>query len=801
MLELIKSTKKIGVTLSLIMLCACSGKDERQADYLSKAQQLFNDEDIVKAEIEVKNALQINGDNGDARYLLAQIMEKKKNWQQMYGHLKYVIDMDPQHVRANVKLAQMYYKNQRYEDALKHVEAVLEIEPNNADAHMLNGSISLQNGELDRAVHEANRALSVEPDHVGAISLLTEVYKQKDPSRALELIQDSLKTLGKDVTLQLIKIDLLESKGDVDSVVATYKELIEQYPNSYILHYRLVESLKKYRRFDEAERVIQEAIKAEPDDIKLKMWLVEFVMQNEDIAQAEAILKDFVVKEPDVVDFQFALAAMYAKSKKVLEAKEVYHQIISHYDEGAEGLRARNKLVTLAMLDSDRKRAEALIEEILAVEKENTQALMMKARLALVDQDTKTAVANLRIVVKNSAKPIEALRLLAKAQKSIGAHNLALDNYRQLLSLNPADIEALVGAAALELRFGNGTEAEALLDAALRQDAEHSEATRLLVAVYAKQKRWDEGLAKAEKLIADPFTEAMGHFLMGRLLLATEELDKIDSAIEALKTSLAIQPSGIQSLGGLLEAYRQKDDMKTAAEYLELHVKDFPQHVHAHRWLYEITSRTDASHGIDILKDAIKHNPQNVGLQVILAKAYERTEQYELALNSYKAGLELSPSDTASMLGMANVLRIMGDYVGTEQMYQRILASQPDARAVEIASNNLAMLYVDELQSEENLQKALELANKLDGVENVHFLDTLGTINSKLGRDQMAISYFKSAIRLGGDGDVHYRLAEAYYKVGELALAKNELQQATDKGVDSKHENGLQQLMERLNDT
>ena len=118
-----------------------------------------------------------------------------------------------------------------------------------------------------------------------------------------------------------------------------------------------------------------------------------------------------------------------------------------------------------------------------------------------------------------------------------------------------------------------------------------------------------------------------------------------------------------------------------------------------------------------------------------------------------------------------------------------------------IGAHNLAMLYVDELQSEENLQKALELANKLDGVENAHFLDTLGTINYKLGRDQMAISYYKSAIRLGGDGDVHYRLAEAYYKVGELALAKNELQQATDKGVDSKHQNGVQQLMERLNDT
>ncbi len=785
--------KSLAVAALISLALGCSGGKERQAEYFSKAQALFDQGNVVKARVEVRNALQIDANYPDARYLLALIYEREKNWQQMFANLRLVVELDSGHIGGNIKLAQMYYANRAYPQTLEHVEAVLQLEPNNPDAHMLKGSVFFRNGEHDEAIREAHLALNQQPGHVGAISVLTEVYKAEDPERALAIIGDGIDKQSQNATLKLLKIDVLETQGDIDGAIEVYQQLAQEYPENLLFHYRLVNLLEKHNRIDEAESVLRNIVKSKPENVKLKLWLAQFLSGQRDLELAKTTLQAFIQRQPDVVEFPLALAKVYVALKDFDSAKTIYRRIVADYEGGAESLSARNRLVALALAQNNRQEAETLLNEILALEDENSEALLTRAKLALADNDTKTAITSLRIVVKNQSKPIEALTLLAKAHQNVGALDLALDNYRQLISVEPDNSSALSGAAGIELSLGNLDEAENLLNLALKLDPDNLDATRMLVAAYSNQQRWEQGMAKAELLISQPQSQALGYYLKGRLSLAQEDFE---AATTAFKQTLTIESRVIEALKGLVQAYRNKGEHAAATAYVEGHIEQFPDQIHAYELLAGLYRAENPSKAIEVYQQAIEISPQSGSLYRGMGATYAGVGMPEKALETYRQGLDVNADDIALLLLSAAQLKDLQQYAQSEQLYKQVLAIDPDSV---IAANNLAMLYADYLESPKNLDTALELTRKLNGIRQPVFLDTLGWVNYKLGRYQSAISYFQSAIELDqSNGVLHYHLAKAYLGEGKPELAKAQSELALTKGIGANNEAELRGLLAEL---
>ena len=62
-----KRAAALGLAVSMaVTLAACGGGEERQAEYLSRAQEHLDAGNLEKARLDVKNALQIN--DKSARY-------------------------------------------------------------------------------------------------------------------------------------------------------------------------------------------------------------------------------------------------------------------------------------------------------------------------------------------------------------------------------------------------------------------------------------------------------------------------------------------------------------------------------------------------------------------------------------------------------------------------------------------------------------------------------------------------------------------------------------------------------------
>lgn len=759
---------------SVVGLAACTGGEGRQAQHYERAQQFFDNDNFDKARIEIKNVLQINPEHAAGRYLLALISERERNWQKMFTNLYLAVELNPQHVPSRLKFGQMLFANKMYDKVLEQADAVLASSVDNPDAWVLKGSVFFRQGKLDEAIRHAELALKEQPGHVAAISLLAAVYSDEEPERALAIIGDGISLQTHSATLKLLKISLLVRQGQVEQAISVYKQLLKDYPDNLLFHYQLVRLYQQHDYVDAAEELLREIVNTKPENSQLKLWLAQFLADNRNPLLAQTTLEQFIIKQPDNFALQFALGQLYAGTGDRDKAETVYREIIQRDVKGADSLIARNKLIELSLLANQRAQADSLLAEVFTIEPENTEGLITRAKILLFEKKNKTAIADLRTVLRNKPDSIEALMLLAQAHEKDGALDLALDNYRQALVVKPRHEQALYHAARMAFSLGQLDSAEALLHSLREMRPQHADASRLLVELLSKQQRWDEAHLEADGMLFDPKSLAMGHYLKGRVYFSQR---KYPAAIQSLQQALEVEPGIIEALRFLIDAYGISEREREGLAYLNTHLKNHPDHAHAHELLGAYHHKTGRfSEAFAAFKEAIALAPGRPSAYRRLGALHISRGEWQQAGQTYTQGIVSNPDESRLKVLLASVYSQTGDYQKARGIYESLLAEHP---SMQQAANNLAVILAEHMPNEENLRSALQLAESLRESRHPAFLDTLGWVNLKLGNTSRALSLLESSVALGGDGpQYHYHLGMAYYQESQLVKARQHLELA-----------------------
>ena len=781
------SFSKLGKTsavllLSSAILVACGGGEERQAEYLERAQSYYDAENYDKAKIEVKNVLQINPNNADARYLSGLIAESDKDLRAAFGNYNAAYQADKTHIKAINKLASFYVMSRDLDSATEKVNEALAVDPQNADALNMMAVIYASQEKQEEAILKAQEAISIDPGHVQANGLLAALYAKDNPDLAMEVITKGIANQSKNESLKVLKLRLLMSQGKRDEAVAMFKELIAEYPDKLFYNMQLINfylqdaSMSEEDRKDLAEKTLKELVAAKPDQEQPKLWLAEFTIKNRSKTEGIALVKAYLDADPSLEKMRNLLAELYISEQDFDAAKSLYQKVVQEDPESVRAIDARNKLATIAITRGERDAASNLLEEIFKLDAENSDALLTRAKIKMVDKKGDEAIADLRIVLKNDPESAEALGLLARAYETTGAVDLALDSYQRLLAIQPNNMVGMLGAAKLLVAKNENAEALTIMEKAAKIDAANPEVGQMLSDLYSREQRWDDALSASAKLIENERSKALGHYLQGRIYLRSKNYD---SALKSLQESLQLEPSGVETLSAIAAAYSALNQDDKAVAFVKEHLAKYPDHAHAKELLATLYARSgETGKAIELCQALIKAQPDRISAYTLLGRLYGSKGEVDKLESMYLEAIRKNPETSLLRVSLAEVYQASNKSDMAIEQYEEGLKISPNALVIK---NNLASLLLDRDDNPATIQRAAELSSELAATDNPAFLDTAGWAQYKLGNYAQAVSLLGAAVEGGGKAPVfHYHLGMAYFKSDLPAQAKEQLSLALE---------------------
>ena len=129
--------RAIALGTAVTLLVGCSSKVERVQSSLVKATDYVRSADWDKANVEIRNVLQIDPKNAQAYFISGQVADGKRDFQRAYGSYLKAVELKPDHLEAKVGLARIYLLAGEIDKSDKAVSEVLAVDAKNLGARTI----------------------------------------------------------------------------------------------------------------------------------------------------------------------------------------------------------------------------------------------------------------------------------------------------------------------------------------------------------------------------------------------------------------------------------------------------------------------------------------------------------------------------------------------------------------------------------------------------------------------------------------------------------------------------------------
>jgi tetratricopeptide (TPR) repeat protein len=773
-----KLSRFLGILFLAGTLVACSSPEEKAADYIQNANALVEEGKLEKAELEYRNALQINQNQPDAWYGLAKIHERKQDWRKVYGALNRIRELAPSHVDGRIMLAQLLLASNQIDQALTDAQEILELAPGNTHSHSLMAAVQFRLDNYKGAEEEVARALAIDPANGEATLVRARVLiAEKKYKAALAVLDKALDTDPNYVSMYLMKIQVFQERGDQKEIEKVYVTLAERFPENLSFQHALVRQYLAQKNTDDAEAVMQQIIELNPANVEEKLRYVGFVNQIRSVDDAIALLKSYIDADKEEFRYRFLLAELYEKSKQSDQALAIYQEIINDEELQSNGLEARNKIALIEIRAGNVEKAKTLVSEVLTQDKNNENALLLQTGFHLADQQYDDAIVSARTVLRDNPESIKALGLLGQAYMASGSTELAIESYTKAFRQNPGSTVITSALAKVYIRQRKASQADEILQESIAKGNRSADVLRLLAQTKLSLGEWDKAEQIAKQLEKVKGQEAISQQVLGVVYQGKEQQEE---SIDAFKRAHELSPTASQPIVSLVQTYARDGKIDKARRFLNSVIATNSENAVAYVLLGRLAlAEKKTTEAIKQFNKVIEISPKaDIGYRS-LASIYRSENDINSAEKTLKRGLSAIPDSPVLSMNLASIYEVDGEYDKAIKIYDDLLAKNSDLL---VARNNLASLLTDQVGDQASLERARKLAAGLRSSQIPQFRDTYAWASVKSGINvEEAIVILEGIVKDNDQVDVYnYHLGEAYRKKGETDNAVAYLKKAAE---------------------
>ncbi len=758
---------------------ACSSPEAKIEKYYISGQEFLQNGEYGKANVQFQNVLKIDETHVPALIGMAEIAESKQNLKAMFGLYQRVVRLDAANTFAHIQLGKLYLIGSDESAALESAETALKLEPNSIDAIALKSGVLLRLGDTEGAVRLARQAVAVQPAHVEATTVLATVRGMSgDMEGAISELDRALNVDPKIAVLQLLRIQLFSQLGRDEDVLEGFAQLVKLFPEEPAYRRAYAMEFIKRKNFADAREQMEILVGLDVENDEAKLDVVRIVNAEDGAEAAEARLQAFVKEFPKNQGLRFALVDLL-HDRGALDASVAALEPLMKSDDVAIVLRAKNKLAVLYLREGDRDKAEALVNEILDEDGNNTDALIRRASFQLDNGEYESGVADLRTALNNNPDLVEAMVLMSSAFER--QDNIDFARAELAKAFETSGKTALVANiyAKFLTRHGDSRRAEDILVQSLAAFPGDLDNLKLLAAVRLDIQDW-QGADEIAAIISSLDVAAENDLASQIRTVALSGLGDYDQIIDMLTAQNKSAPLESRPLAMLVSAYLKADRIDEAEELLKNVIASDKNNYAAYVLLARTYgARDDAAAGETILLEAVDVEPSRGEAFEILYRYYLARGERDKAIALIDDGIVRAPDNAALKFFSADYLVTAGKLEQALDIYSDLIEERPSDR---IIANNFVSLSSDLRKDKKSIARALEVARVLEQDETALVQDTVGWAYYRAEQYDRALEFLTKAAAATNNGEIFYHLGAAQIAAGETEAGQASLNKALDVG-------------------
>ncbi len=424
MSEISVSIKLLLVVFLFIWNSGCGDANLSESQMLENTNKYLADGKFKNAVIELKNILQKNPSQGEARYKLGRIYLQIGDFSAAAKEFRKAYQTDWNTEQALIAIAETMLIRGDHKRLLSDI-SIEDSFSKNARANLFAiKAAAIAQSDRQQADELLKKSLAIRADVFHVLRTKAGFQMQSgNASAALETLSAALKLYPNSPELLLWTAQGQLHLGDKSAAESSYNLLIENEPKDIVTVYGRLARLELGRllitdnRRYQVEAIIRSIVKQNPDDIEANYLTAVIALKDSDQKNAEILLRKILAVRPTHIPSHLLLGSLMYEQKKYEQA--VFHlQKFNSADTGNPG--AQKLLVRTYLKLGQNKKARALLQRIPA----------------------------------NKNNDAELLALIGLSELQLGNESSGISIFKQALEMSPNDKNLRQDLATAFIRLG-----------------------------------------------------------------------------------------------------------------------------------------------------------------------------------------------------------------------------------------------------------------------------------------------------------------------------------------------------------